>query len=302
MSSFWGLWVGCLMLLNLGITVFLLIWGPRVKIPTLEDGTTGHVWAHGVLRESVRRLPAWWMILSVGTFVVGGIYFLLYPGFGTFKGLLGWTEISQLAQDSEANAARMKGIMRTLEHAPVETLAANPVTLRIGKRIFIDNCAACHGREGHGNALLGAPDLTDGEWLYGGGGQAILTSILDGRHGIMPPFGATFDRNTIDNLANYVLSLSSATHDPAKALAGQPLFTVCAACHGADGKGNPLIGAPNLTNGIWIYGGTQSAIEQTIHDGRSGVMPGWRRRLGDDSARFVAAWVYSQTHHAPDAH
>jgi cytochrome c oxidase cbb3-type subunit III len=290
------------MLLNLGITAFLLVWGPRVKIPTLEDGTTGHVWAHGVLRESVRRLPTWWMILSVSSFAVGAVYLVLYPGFGNYKGLLGWTGIAELEQDTQTNAVPLQGMMHALEQTPVETLAANPTAIRIGQRLFIDNCAACHGREGHGNSLLGAPDLTDTEWLYGGDGQAILTSILGGRRGIMPPFGTTFDRSTVENLANYVLSLSNGAHDPAKALAGQPLFTVCAACHGPDGKGNTLVGAPNLTNGIWIYGGTKAAVEQTIRDGRSGVMPGWRTRLGDNGARLVAAWVYSQSHHEHDVH
>ena len=166
----------------------------------------------------------------------------------------------------------------------------------IGRRLFIDNCAACHGREGHGNPLLGAPDLGDQDWIYGGDGQAILTSIRDGRHGIMPPFGATFDAKAVENLANYVLGLSGSPHDEAKAAAGQPLFTVCAACHGSDGKGNALIGAPNLTDRTWLYGGTQATIEQTIREGRTGVMPAWRARLGDDGVKFVAAWVYAQSH------
>jgi cytochrome c oxidase cbb3-type subunit III len=302
-SSFWAHWVVALLLFNLGVTVFLLIWGPRVKIPTLEDGTTGHVWAHGVLRESVRRLPTWWMIMSVSSFAIGAVYLVLYPGFGNFKGLLGWTQISQLTQDTEANAAPLHGLMRAFEHAPVETLAANSAATRIGRRLFIDNCAPCHGREAHGNPLLGAPNLTDKAWLYGGDGKAILASIRDGRHGIMPPFGTAFDRNAITNLANYVLNLSAAPHDPAKAAAGKPLFAVCAACHGAEGQGNTLIGAPDLTDGIWLYGGTEAVIEQTIHDGRSGVMPAWRARLGDDGARLVAAWVYSQSHgDATDLH
>jgi cytochrome c oxidase cbb3-type subunit 3 len=295
-SSFWARWVEVLMVLNLGITAFLLLWGPRVKIPTLEDGTTGHVWAHGVLRESVRKLPTWWMILSVGVFVVGGVYLALYPGFGNNKGILGWTQVSEVELDTEANAVPMKGMLATLGQAPVETLAANPDVVRIGRRLFIDNCAACHGREGHGNPLLGAPDLGDQDWIYGGDGQAILTSIRDGRHGIMPPFGATFDAKAVENLANYVLGLSGSPHDEAKAAAGQPLFTVCAACHGSDGKGNALIGAPNLTDRTWLYGGTQATIEQTIREGRTGVMPAWRARLGDDGVKFVAAWVYAQSH------
>src|SRR5271170_4183912 len=114
MSAFWAHWVECLLVLNLSITVFLFIWGPRVKIPTLKDGTTGHVWAHGVLRESVRRLPTWWTILSVTAFVAGGVYLVLYPGFGDYKGLLGWTERKELAHDAEANAVPLGTLMHSL--------------------------------------------------------------------------------------------------------------------------------------------------------------------------------------------
>lgn len=303
MSAFWAHWVECLLVLNLSVTVFLFIWGPRVKIPTLDDGTTGHVWAHGVLKESVRRLPTWWTILSVTAFIAGGIYLVLYPGFGNYKGLLSWTEHQELAHDTQVNAVPLQTLMRSLEHASVETIAENSAAVRIGQRLFVDDCAACHGREAHGNPLLGAPNLTDNDWLYGGDGNAILTSILDGRHGIMPPFGTTFDHDTIVNLSNYVLSLSGAPHDAAKAAAGKPLFTVCAACHGADGKGSTVIGAPNLTDSIWMYGGTATVIQQTIRDGRGGIMPAWRARLGVDDARLVAAWVYSQSHtHAPQIH
>jgi cytochrome c oxidase cbb3-type subunit 3 len=295
-SPFWSAWIRSLIVLNLGITLFLFIWGLRVKIPTQADGTSGHVWAHGVLREGVRNLPIWWIVLSACMFVCGFTYLALYPGFGGYRGLLDWTSHSELAGDTAANELKLGALMNGFSTQTVETLAQDPTATSIGQRLFIDNCAACHGREAAGNPLLGAPNLTDDDWLYGGDGKSIMASIRGGRHGIMPPFGAVFGKAGVMNLANYVLSLSGAPHDATKAAAGQALFTVCSACHGADGKGNMAIGAPNLTDQFWLYGGDPASIERTIRDGHGGVMPDWRARLSDSEIRVIAAWVYAQSH------
>lgn len=293
MSTFWSGWIMFLVVLNLGITLFLFVWGQRVRIPVQADGTSGHVWAHGVLREGVRKLPLWWVLFSGSMFVAGITYLVLYPGFGSNAGMLGWTSQGELKRDVASNDAKLDAVLERLRLYPVEQLADDAAATTIGHRLFLDNCAACHGSQAHGNPLLGAPNLTSGDWLYGGDAQTILTSILDGRRGVMPPFGATFGEDGVANLANYVLSLSGAAHDDAKAALGQPLFAVCSACHGAEGKGNPALGAPNLTDKTWLYGGDLATIETTIRDGRNGVMPAWRARLGEDQARTIAAWVYA---------
>ena len=191
--------------------------------------------------------------------------------------------------------------MQRFANRRIEQLVNEPAAVQIGQRLFIDNCAACHGPQGHGNREIGAPNLTDAAWLYGGGSDAVMTSILDGRNGVMPPFGAAFDAATVTNLANYVLSLSGATHSQTAAAAAKPMFAVCSACHGADGKGNPALGAPNLTDAVWLYGGDLDAIEYAIRNGRSGVMPAWRERIGEPEARLIAAWIYAQQPHT-DAH
>jgi cytochrome c oxidase cbb3-type subunit 3 len=292
-----------LIVFNLGITLFLFVWGLRVKIPTQPDGTSGHVWAHGALREGVRNLPIWWIVLSASMFACGFTYLALYPGFGGFRGLLDWTSHGELARDTAANERKLGALMSGFSTQTVETLAQDPTATRIGQRLFIDNCAACHGRGATGNRLLGAPNLTDDDWLYGGDGKSIMASIQGGRHGIMPPFAAVFGEAGVMNLANYVLSLSGAPHDATKAAAGKPSFTVCSACHGPQGKGNVTIGAPNLTDQIWLYGGDAASIERTIRDGRGGVMPAWRTRLEDSEIRVIAAWVYAQSHgHAIASH
>lgn len=295
MSMGWSLWVMFLVVLNLGITFFLYLWGPRVKIPTRPDGTSGHVWAHGVLREGVRPLPRWWLLLSGSMFLVGFIYLALFPGFGNFKGLLGWTSHGKLARDVADNDARLDPLLERFGMYPVEQLANDPAAQHMGKVLFEDNCAACHQRSATGNVLLGAPDLTDDDWLYGGDGKAITASIHDGRSGVMPPW-ASLGEDNVKNLAQYVLSLSGAAHDEARAAAGKPLFATCAACHGAEGKGNPALGAPNLTDKVWLHGGDLASIEKTIGEGRQGHMPAWNSRLSDAQIHVVAAYVYHLSH------
>ena len=299
MSNAWSLWVMFLVVLNMGITFFLFLWAPRAKIPTLPDGTTGHVWAHGAIREGLARLPTWWLVISFAMFFGAFGYLVLFPGFGNHKGTLGWTSHGQLARETASNDARLDAAFQRFDKYSIEQLAGDREARAMGEVLFRDNCAACHGRDAHGNMLLGAPNLADNDWLYGGDGKAILTSILDGRHGAMPAWGPQFGDAGVANLANYVLSLSGAPHDATKAIAGKALFTVCAACHGPEGKGNPALGAPNLTDTIWLYGGDLESVETSIRDGRSGNMPTWRARLGENDARVIAAYVYSLSHGDP---
>jgi cytochrome c oxidase cbb3-type subunit 3 len=297
MSEFWAGWVIVLIVFNLGVTFFLFLWGPRAKVPVLPDGTTGHAWANGAIREGMHRLPLWWVLISFALFFSAFAYLVLYPGFGNFKGTLGWTSHAELARHTAGNDALLAANMQRWAKLPVEQLAGDRDALAMGEVLFRDNCAACHGRAGHGNRELGAPALDDAVWLYGGDGETILTSILDGRRGVMPAWGQQYKDDEIANLANVVLGLAGAPHDAAKAAAGKEVFTtVCAACHGAEGQGNPAMGAPNLTGKAWLYGGDLETLETTIRGGRGGIMPAGRTRLGENDARVVAAYVYSLSH------
>lgn len=295
MSTFWSVWVMFLVVFNMGITLFLFIWGSRVRIPTLTDGTTGHVWAHGTIREGVKRLPLWWVLTSAAMFIGGIGYLILYPGFGANQGMLGWTSHGELARDVAINEAKLGQSMQRFKLYSVDELSSDPVALHVGKRLFEDDCAACHQRSGKGNVPVGAPDLTDGVWLYGGDGEAILSSIEDGRSGVMPPWASLGEQN-VKNLAQYVLSLSGREHDAAAAEAAKPMFATCAACHGADGTGNHALGAPNLADDVWLHGGTVAEIEKSIRDGQQGHMPAWSSRLSDERIRAVAAYVYHLSH------
>jgi cytochrome c oxidase cbb3-type subunit 3 len=294
MSPFWSAWVMVLSAFNLAFALFMFVWAQYVRIPSEPDGTSGHVW--GALREGVRKLPTWWVCISAFTFVAAFAYLILYPGFGSFTGELGWTSAKELARDTAANNARFNPELQRFASAKVEELAHDPAALALGNRLFIDNCSACHGREGRGNALLGAPNLTDADWLYGGDGDAILSSILNGRHGVMPPWGAVLHDDGVEAIANYVLSLSGAPHDETKAAVGKTKFALCIACHGPTGHGNPVLGAPNLTDTIWLYGGDLATVEKSIRDGRGGVMPAWKQRLSEGEVHALAAWLYSRSH------
>lgn len=165
MNAFWSNWVMILALFNLGVALFLFLWGPRVKVPTLPDGTSGHVWAHGVLREGVRRLPLWWLLISACVFASGVIYLVLYPGVGNYKGLLGWTSQQELQQNTAANQVNLDRVLQPQSSPSVEQLSMNPQARRIAQRLYEDNCAACHGQNAYGNRVLGAPNLTDDDWL-----------------------------------------------------------------------------------------------------------------------------------------
>ncbi|HEU4617358.1 MAG TPA: cytochrome-c oxidase, cbb3-type subunit III [Gammaproteobacteria bacterium] len=298
MTPFWSAWVIGLIVLNLGLSLFLFVWAQRVRIPTAPDGTSGHTWAHGVLREGVRRLPLWWVLLSGAMFAGAFGYLALYPGFGGFGGLLGWTSAGEWQRDTDANRAKLAKVMDALHDGAVEDLADNPAAVSLGRRLFLDNCAACHGAEALGNPAVGAPNLTDADWLYGGDAKTLLATILNGRKGAMPAWGPALGQNGVVDVASYVRSLSGADAPAAWVAAGKARFTaLCVGCHGIDGRGNAALGAPNLTDDVWLYGGDFTTVAETIRTGRGGVMPAWRDRLGEDQARAVAAWLYAISSH-----
>ena len=296
MTGFWSLWTIFFIVITIAPILFLFLWGLRVEIPTQPDGTSGHVWAHGVLREGVRQLPTWWIVFSAVWIVAGIGYLTLYPGFGAFAGALGWTSHDALAKAQAANRDLTASLRGRLLGKSVESIAVDAGALRAGGALFIENCAACHGRDARGNMAIGAPDLTDGDWLHGGEGREILASIADGRRGAMPAFAAQMPDESIVDVSHYVASLSGIPHDSLRAAIGKPLFVACAACHGAEGKGNPAVGAPNLTDNVWLYAGSgPRGIAETIRRGRTGEMPAWRGRLNEDQLLVLAAWVYAQS-------
>lgn len=293
MSAFWSWFVIVIVAVNILGAVWILF----ANMKSVPGETTGHVW-DGDLSEYNKPLPRWWVGLFLGSVLFAIGYLVLYPGLGAFAGTEGWTSARQHDADVAATNARLEKVFARFRDEPVEQLAADPAALSIGRNVFANNCAACHGSDARGNA--GYPNLTDHDWLYGGSPQQVVTTITGGRSGVMPAWQAAVGEQGVTELANYVLSLSGQPHDGAAATAGKVRFeTLCVACHGADGKGNQVLGAPNLTDDTWLYGGDLATIEATIRNGRNGQMPAWGPQLGADRVRLVAAWVLSQSQTAP---
>lgn len=293
MSTFWSFWIIILTSANL-VLLFWILMANRKRAVTGEDSTesktTGH--EYDGIEEYDNPLPRWWFWMFILTFVFSIGYLIIFPGMGSWKGVGGWTSVGELRghqQEAETVYAETYGVYSKM---PIEEVAKNPDALKMGFRLFSNNCAVCHGADGGGNP--GFPNLTDKDWLYGGTPEKILETIVHGRKAAMPAWVGVVGEEGVAEVAEYVLQLSGGEHDAAKAEAGAKLFTAnCVACHGADGKGNQLVGAPNLTDKVWLYGGEPATIRQSIRDGRNGVMPAQQDLLKEDRIHLLAAYVYS---------
>jgi len=251
----------------------------------------GHVWDED-LQELNNPLPKWWLNLFYVTLVFGVGYLVLYPGLGSFAGALGWSQTDQYRREVAAVEKQIGPLYEKYLREPLATLAQNREALKTGERLFITYCTGCHGSDARGGP--GYPNLRDHDWLWGGEPEAIKASILHGRTGVMPPWGAALGSDGVFNVTEYVLSLSGKRADPAAAAAGKEKFQqLCVACHGSEGQGNPMLGAPNLTDDVWLYGSSRETVMETIAKGRSGRMPAHAEFLGEAKAHVLAAYVYS---------
>lgn len=286
----WSVYIAAVVILGLVACLALLIVASKRKVMA-GDNTTGHVWDED-LRELNNPLPRWWMGLFVITVVFSGIYLVLYPGLGNAAGKLGWSSAGQWEAEQAKAQATMAPLYAKFTGQPAEALAKDPQAMAIGERLFINNCAACHGSDAKGSK--GFPNLTDGDWLYGGAHDKIKETITAGRQGMMPPMGAAVGTaEDVKNVANYVLSLSGSAHNALAAQLGKEKFGACAACHGPDGKGNQALGAPNLTDKVWLHGGGEQAVMAMINNGKTNVMPAQASRLTAEQIHVLGAYVWS---------
>ena len=289
-NDFWPIFINVISLGGI-LGCALLLWKTSTTKKTQsKDGTSGHVWDED-LREMNNPLPIWWVRLFAITIVFSLVYLILYPGLGGYDGQLGWTKNKQYDKEiAEANKA-LEPIYAKYAAMSIEDLSKNEDAKGIGQRLFLNNCAQCHGSDARGNK--GYPNLTDSDWLHGGEPDAIKVTILKGRNGAMPPMGAAIGtEKDIENVAHYVLSFSDSAADPIKAAIGKEKFAACAACHGANGKGNTAVGAPNLTDKTWLYGGSVATIMESIRGGRNNVMPAFAEFLGEAKVHLLSAYVW----------
>ncbi len=288
--SGWSTFIAVTTVVSIIACVLLLIVASRRK-QMAADNSTGHVWDEDLV-EMNNPLPRWWMLLFVITCFAGFAYVILYPGLGSAAGTLGWTSQKEYEAEQEKARTAMAAVYAQYAAQPADALAADPAAMGIGERLFINNCAACHGSDARGSK--GFPNLTDADWLYGNTLDAIKETIANGRQGVMPAMAAAVGSSEdVRNLAQYVLSLSGSPHNSIQAHLGREKFGACAACHGPGGKGNPALGAPNLADKVWLHGWGEEAIVSIVTTGKTNMMPAHASRLTPEQIHVLGAYVWS---------
>ncbi|MDR7308485.1 cytochrome-c oxidase, cbb3-type subunit III [Rhodoferax saidenbachensis] len=289
-NNFWSVYVAAITVIGIVACLLLLWFSGKAKAMTAHDNTTGHVW-DGDLREMNNPLPRWWVWLFVITIVFALVYLALYPGLGTFAGKLGWTQAGQYQTEVDKGNEAVAPLYAKFAAMKPEDIAKDPQAHAIGERLFMNNCSQCHGSDAHGSK--GFPNLTDSDWLHGGTPEKIMETITLGRVGQMPPMAAAVGTpDDVKNVANYVLSLSGSPHDSVRAALGKSKFSACAACHGSDGKGNQALGAPNLSDDIWLHGYGESAIIAMVNNGKMNQMPAQAEKLTAAQIQVLASYVW----------
>jgi len=270
---------------------FWLLWWNRRTPANSGTETTGHSWDDGEIQEYNKPLPRWWLNMFVLTIIWGLGYLIVYPGLGGYAGTAKWSSEAAHDQEQSAIEARYASAYAPFRAQPIEVLAGNPQAVKLGGSVFANNCAACHGADARG--ATGFPNLTDADWLYGGDADTLLKTVIEGRTALMPAWQGALGNQGVQEVVAYVESLSRRPENPRMVAAGKAHYAVfCVACHGVDGKGNVALGAPNLSDLIWLYGNDQASLVVSVAEGRQGNMPAHRELLSEDKVRLAVAYVY----------
>ena len=296
-SGFWEIYIGAITIVSILACLVLLLTMSSRRVSGGATETTGHTWDED-LGEYNNPLPRWWMWMFILTIVFSLGYLAFYPGLAFYKGGGNWSSTGQYDEEIKQADAQFGPLFQKFASRDIKDLARDPEARAVGQKLFLNNCAQCHASDAGGSR--GFPNLTDKDWLYGGEPETIEATIANGRKGAMPAFGAVLGSEGPRDVAHYVFSLSGRTHDSIRAARGREKFqTICAACHGAEGKGNPQLGAPNLTDKIWLHGSSEEAVVETITGGRNNLMPAHKELLGDAKVHVLAAYVYGLSNPAP---
>lgn len=289
-SSGWSLFIMVVTAVGILGCLWLTVSLSRKNAPGEQVGTTGHKW-DDTLEEFNHPLPRWWVWLFYITIAFSIVYLVLYPGFGSNQGTFGWSSTGQYDEEVKKANAAVAPLFEKYLKSDIQQVAADPQAKAMGERLYLTYCVQCHGSDARGSK--GFPNLADNDWLYGGEPATIEQTLLGGRNGAMPPMAAAVgSASDVEDVANFVMSLSGSGHDAVKASRGKEKFAACAACHGAEGKGNPALGAPNLTDKTWLYGGSIATVTEGINKGRAGHMPAFKDLLGEGKIRVLAAYVW----------
>ncbi|WP_397475704.1 cytochrome-c oxidase, cbb3-type subunit III [Pusillimonas sp.] len=299
-NSGWSYYIAAIALGGIVFCVWLLFsqraWLKK-EVKQVEE--TGHVW-DGDLSELNNPVPRWWTVFYLGLCVFALGYLVLYPGLGSFQGVLNYSSAESVRQAQRAQAEQIAPVYARYESMSIPQIAGDLEAQQIGQRLFLNNCAQCHGSDARGGPSF--PNLADRDWLYGGTPEQIEQSITKGRHGVMPPWRGTISPAEASDIAQYVRSLSGLAADSLRVVPGKRGYdTYCVACHGAEGKGNTALGAPNLTDNIWLHGSSEASIVDIILNGRENQMPAQERILTTQQIRMLTAWVWGLTNEGEQA-
>jgi len=293
MPAFWHWFVAVGTVLFVIWCTWLISWSAKQGPQNVADEeVVGHTW-DGDIEEWNHPAPKWWLYLYFITIAWAVAYMIAYPGLGSWDGTLGWSQQGQYEEEMQAAAERYKPIYEKFAAMEFAALAQNADANQLGKSLYASYCTTCHGSDARG--ATGYPNLTDDDWLWGSSEAALTATLKNGRSGVMPALAPALGGDQgIDNMVRYVQSLSGAVAADANAMSAKPMFVaLCSACHNAEGTGNPIFGAPNLTDDIWLYGSSDNAVRTTIVQGRNGLMPAHGQLLGADRTRILAAYIYS---------
>jgi len=294
MSNGWSLFIIVIVVIHIVGYSYLLWSTSKMKAEDHKPGeTTGHEWDG--IEEYNNPLPRWWLNLFIITIIFSIGYLILYPGMGNYKGTLGWTEENEWAKENEQVLAKRAELFSTFIDKPIPAMIQDEKAMAIGERLFANHCSTCHGSDAQG--AVGFPNLTDNDWLYGGEPDTLVQTITNGRNGVMPAWGSALGDDGVKQVAAYVRNFSEEGQDSDLVAEGKGKFAMfCVACHGADAKGNHLMGAPNLTDNKWLHSFDSGMIETVLFDGISGEMPAHGEILDSGSIKVLAAYVYSLSH------
>lgn len=285
-SDFWGGYILVVTVVSL-LGLAWLVWSVYFSANGHHEGEEPPVWDE-TLREGANPAPMWWFWMILIMMVFSVLYLMLYPGLGSFSGMLKWSQGGRLQQSVEAYEAEFGGLRQLVNDAQIGTLQSQPDYMRSAKRIYDRNCAVCHGYDAAGQASL-FPNLTDGIWQWGGSPEQVEQTLRNGRQAVMVGWQQALGDDGVRNVADYVLQLASG---PREGIPGQAQYNqFCVACHGIDGAGNPALGAPSLIDDVWLYGNSEAAVRESIATGRNGQMPAFGERLDDTQIRLLVAWL-----------
>ncbi|OFZ73538.1 MAG: cytochrome-c oxidase, cbb3-type subunit III [Betaproteobacteria bacterium RBG_16_64_9] len=289
-GPFWAYYVAIITLAGI-VACGVLLWAMSARrTPGAKPETTGHVWDED-LGEYNHPLPRWWMWLFYLTIVFSLVYLALYPGLGIYEGALQWSSTGEHQADVKRAEEQYGPLYAKYAALDLKELAKDPEARAMGQRLFLNNCAQCHASDAGGSR--GFPNLADRDWLWGGEPELIKASIMNGRNSVMPAFGPVLGAEGSKDVAHFIMSFSGRPADSIRVARGKEKFAAnCVACHGPEGKGNILMGAPNLTDEFWLHGASEAFLIETITKGRRNTMPANKDFLSEAKIHLLAAYVY----------